>query len=171
MERRKFLTILGAGAIASVAGCTSEDSDPEDRETGTTDSDGPAEAPADSDDTGDSDGNSADDSGDTDDSQTGTADGDGSEDEQQVEVLTHEWYEEEYSAGVQGEIENVSGETLSYVEVSVYFLDSEGRQIGDSLANTSDLAPGRVWAFDVMYLGSDADQVENYEIETDVSNF
>lgn len=165
MERRTFLSVFGAGTIASVAGCTSEDSDPEDRETGTTDSDDGDSGG------GDSDGDSADDSGDTDDSQTGTADGDGSENEQQVEILTHEWYEEDFSAGVRGELENVSDETLSYVEISAYFLDSEGRQVGDSLANTSDLAPGRVWAFDIMFLGSDSGQVENYELETEVSDF
>ena len=45
------------------------------------------------------------------------------------------------------------------------FLDADGTQIGEGLDNVSDLAAGREWQFECAYLDSDADQIEEYEIE------
>lgn len=98
----------------------------------------------------------------------GQSDGQG---EQSVQILRHEWYEEEFSAGVRGRLENVSGGPLDYVEVSAVFLNDEGVQIGSNSALTTDLAAGRIWAFDVTYLGTDASQVAEYELETSLSAF
>jgi len=88
-----------------------------------------------------------------------------------VEILNHEWYEEDFSAGVRGTIENTTDEELSYVEISVYFLDSDGTQIGEGLDNFSDLAGGRTAEFDAMYVDDDPSRVEEYEIEAEVTDF
>jgi hypothetical protein len=82
-----------------------------------------------------------------------------------LDVLEHELFEDDYTAGVRGEIENVSDETLSYVEVEVYFQDESGTRIGDALANTQDLPPGGTWAFEALYVGSkDAEAIEDYTL-------
>jgi len=157
MQRRTLLATTGTVLSAAIAGCGS--SDPSDRQEGSAD-DGSGEGSADD---GSGEGSADDGSGE------GSADE--SESEQQIELLDHEFYEEEFSSGVSGTVENVSGEVLSYVEVQVYFLDSEGTQIGEGLDNTSDLAEGRRWEFDAAYLDSDPERIDTYEIETDVSNF
>jgi hypothetical protein len=74
-------------------------------------------------------------------------------------------YEDQYSSGVRGFAKNVSDETLSYAEVNIVFLDDDGRQLDSGLDNTSGLAPGREWKFDVGYYG-DSD-FSDYEISTD----
>lgn len=151
MDRRKFITASSTALATILAGCTSSGSDPEDREQGSTDGG----------------------SGDDGDRDSGSAGGDGgSESEQFVDLLEHEWYNDgQYDAGVRGKIKNVSEETLSYVQIDVFFLDSEGTQIGEGVDNTSDLAPGRVLEFEVAYLDTDADRVEDYEIDTSVTNY
>jgi hypothetical protein len=101
----------------------------------------------------------------------GSGEASSEESEQRIELLNHEFYSEEFSSGVRGEIENVSGEELSYVEVQVFFLDSDETQIGEGLDNTNDLAADRRWEFDAQYLDTDADRIDTYEIETDVTSF
>jgi|GEM_PF-3455893 len=144
MNRRSVLA-AGAGTVSTLllAGCTSDD------ETGREDGNA----------------NGGDGSGD------GSGSGGGNDGGSSVEILDHEWYEEQYSSGVKGTVENVSDEELSYVEVSAYFLDSEGTQIGDGLDNFTDLAPGRKAEFDCVFLGDDPSRVEEYEVEASVTNF
>ena len=146
MKRRQLLAITGTTLTVSTAGCGSSDSS--DREEGSTD-DGSSEE------------------GSTDDGSSEESSGD----EQLIELLDHSFYSEEFSSGVRGTIENVSGETLSYVEVQVFFLDEDETQIGEGLDNTSDLAEGRVWEFDATYLDTDPERIDTYEIETDVTSF
>lgn len=149
MRRRNFMAVIGSTSTIAIAGCSSQESE---RQEGSTD-----------------DGGSSDDG--SSETESGSAD-DGSEQEQLVELLDHELYNEgQFDIGVSGRLENVSGEELSYVEVSVYFLDSEGTQIEEGLDNTSDLAAGRVWEFDATYLGDEADRIDTYEIETEVTSF
>jgi hypothetical protein len=145
MQRRTLLATTGTVLTAAIAGCGS--SDTSNREEGSTDD------------------------GSTEDDGSGEGSADGSESEQQIELLNHEFYEDDFSSGVRGTLENVSGEVLSYVEVQVYFLDSEGTQIGEGLDNTSDLAEGRRWEFEAAYLDTDPERIDTYEIETDVTSF
>lgn len=84
-----------------------------------------------------------------------------------MELLDHEWYEQEYQSGVRGTAKNVSDETVSYVQVEVYYLDSEGTRIGEGLANASDLKAGRKWQFETIYMGDE--EVTDYEIEIGTS--
>lgn len=154
MHRREVLISGGVALTTALAGCG--ESETSDRETESTDNTDPEE-------NGDTDGDS---------NSTEDEDNGGESEEELVELLNHEWYNEgQFNAGVRGQVENVSGKTLNYVEVSVYFLDSEGVQFSESIANTSDLAEGRVWEFDAMFTGDDASRVENYEIETSVSDY
>jgi hypothetical protein len=53
----------------------------------------------------------------------------------------------------------------------VFFLDSEGVQIGESLDNTTDLAADRIWEFDAMFFEDDPTRVDTYEINTEVSDY
>lgn len=148
MRRRNFIATIGATSTLAIAGCSSQESERQE---------------------GSADGSSGESS--SDDGSAGNSGG-SSEQEQLVELVNHEFYNEgQFSIGVEGTLENVSGEELSYVAVNVYFLDSEGTQIGEGLDNTNDLAAGRTWEFDATYLDDEGDRIENYEIETEVSNF
>ena len=89
----------------------------------------------------------------------------GGNDQPDVEILSHEFYEEEFSSGVRGTAVNNTDSELSYVEATATFLDSEGTQIGEGLDNVSDLAGGREWEFDCMFTGQDASRIEEYEVE------
>lgn len=62
-------------------------------------------------------------------------------------------YVDEYTSGVKGILENRTGETLSYVEVVVYFYDENDTRVGDGLDNTQNLRSSERWAFDAAYLG------------------
>ena len=137
MQRRKYLATIGATVSGlALAGCSEDDGD----------SGG-----------GDAGGNSGD-------SDSGNS-GDGGNDQPDMEILNHEFYEEEYSSGVRGTAVNNTDSELSYVEATATFLDSEGTQIGEGLDNVSDLAGGREWEFDCMFTGQDASRIEEYEIE------
>lgn len=86
-------------------------------------------------------------------------------------MLEHEFYEEDYSAGVEGVVANNTGGELGYVEVGVVFYNSEGQRIDDSFTNTTDLPDGEEWVFDVMFLGDDAGEVDDYSIAATDSAF
>lgn len=85
--------------------------------------------------------------------------------EPKLEVIRAERYSDTYDSGVRGTAKNVSDQELSYAEVTVIFLDGSGRQLDSSFDNTSDLAPGREWQFDVMYWGNE--DFADFEIKTD----
>ena len=155
VNRRKVLLSSGVALTTALAGCGESESN---RETG--DPDGNGNENGNEDDTG------------TDNSDTGSTEDGSNEEEQLVELLNHEWYNDgQYSSGVTGQVENVSGETLDYVEVAVYFMDEDGVQFEESYANTSELAADRVWEFDAMFLGDDPQRVDEYEVETSVDNY
>ena len=159
MRRRTLLATLGTASTIAIAGCSSEESERQEGSTNEESSD---------------DGSSDDGSSESDNTESGSAnDNSGSDEpEQLVNLVEHEFYNEgQFDVGVEGVVENVSDQELSYVEVSVYFLDSEGTQIEEGLDNTSDLAAGRRWEFDATYLGDEADRIDSYEIETEVSDF
>jgi len=141
LNRRRYLATIGTTASAlALAGCSEDDS-------------------------GDSGGGDA--NGDGGDSDNGNNDnsGNGGNDQPDVEILNHEFYEEEFSSGVRGTAVNNTDSELSYVEATATFLDADGTQIGEGLDNVSDLAGGREWEFDCMFTGQDAGRIEEYEVE------
>ena len=164
MHRRQYLSAAAGGATLLLAGCVGqEESDREEGSTGGNGDDGSSDNGSDGDDLeeGSTGGNEDD----------GSSDNGGGGDDP-IELLEHEWYMEgQYDAGVRGQAENVSGEELSYVEISVFFLDDEGVQVADSLDNTTDLASGRVWQFDAMLFDGEPTVVEDYEIKWEVTNY
>ena len=156
LNRRRYLATLGTTASAlTLAGCSESDSG----DSG----DGDA-----NDNSGDSSNGNSDNSGGNSNSgnsnDENSGDG-GGNDQPDVEILNHEFYEEEFSSGVRGTAVNNTDSELSYVEATATFLDSEGTQIGEGLDNVSDLASGREWEFDCMFTGQDAGRIEEYEVE------
>ncbi|SEO63939.1 hypothetical protein SAMN05216388_101611 [Halorientalis persicus] len=147
MQRRKYIATIGATVSGlALAGCS---------DSGSGDSG-----------TGDANGNSGDSgSGDSDNSNEGNSGDGGGNDQSDVEILNHEFYEEEFSSGVRGTAVNNTDSELSYVEATATFLDADGTQIGEGLDNVSDLAAGREWEFDCMFTGQDASRIDDYEIE------
>ncbi|MFD1515140.1 FxLYD domain-containing protein [Halomarina rubra] len=93
----------------------------------------------------------------------------GSSEQGALEILEHGPYQEEYSEGVRGIAQNTTDTTLDYAEVTIVFLDADGVQVGDSIDNTTNLAAGRKWQFDLPFLGNDWSAVADYELATDAS--
>lgn len=172
MQRRSYIGLLAGAGVASIAGCAG---DPEtDDAEGNVNNDG-------------GDGNSGNSAG-------GNTDGESSdpteepteapteepteapteaptEESDGLEILEHEWYEDEFSGGVKGIVQNNTGEVLDYVAVEASFFDEEGVKLEDGLDNTTDLDAGTKWRFDAMYLGSDPSEVADYEIKVSDSPF
>ena len=147
INRRRYLATVGASVVGlSLAGCSEDEGDSGEGSPGGGGNGG---------DSGSGSGN-------------GGGNGGSGGDQPDVEILNHDFYSEEYQSGVRGTAQNNTDRELSYVEASAVFLDAEGTQIGDGLDNVSDLAAGRKWEFDCMYLGSDPERIDSYEVE--VSN-
>lgn len=139
MRRRESILLVGAAITGTIAGCTEEESTG--RQQGSADTAG-----------------------------EGSNDSSGGNGNSPLAIRSHEWYNEgEFDAGVRGQVANQAGETLDYVEVEVYFIDADSVQFEESLDNTEDLAEGRVWEFDAMFLGDDPSRVDSYEIEASTS--
>lgn len=85
-----------------------------------------------------------------------------------IEILDHELYFEDSDAGVRGEVENVTDSSIAYVRIDVYFLDEEGDRFSQGFEKLHDIPAGSVWEFDAMYLGTEPDRIDDYEIETEV---
>lgn len=150
LNRRRYLATIGTTASAlALAGCSEDDGDS-----------GGGDADSNSGDS--SNGNSDNSGGDSNDGNSGD---NGGNDQPDVEILNHEFYEEEFSSGVRGTAVNNTDSELSYVEATATFLDADGTQIGEGLDNVSDLASGREWEFDCMFTGQDASRIEEYEVE------
>ena len=149
MRRRKYLQLIGSGGIAPpFAGCAEEETDE-------------AEGSVEAEDSGE----------DESESDSGSEEGDEGDSEGGLEIVEHQFYEEEFQAGVEGIVANNTGNTLDYVEVKAWFYDEDGTQIDDSLDNTENLEDGQQWAFDVILLQAEPEEVADYEIEVSDSPF
>lgn len=67
---------------------------------------------------------------------------------------------------ITGVVENNSGREVSYVQVEINLYDSEGVQVGSTLANVNNLAAGAKWRFEAMPTSDFSD----YEVKA-VSGF
>lgn len=74
-----------------------------------------------------------------------------------------------YWARIKGTLTNNSGRDLSYVQVEYVLYDSDGAQIGNAFANTTNLKADGVWKFEASVL-EDADSVARFEL-ADVSAY
>jgi len=88
-----------------------------------------------------------------------------------LEILEHEFYEDDFSGGVEGVVVNNTGEEIGYVEVGVVFYNEDGQRIADSFTNTTDLGDGEEWVFDVLLIGADPEDVDDYNIAVTDSPF
>lgn len=118
----------------------------------------------------DDDGDGGGDGGDDDDGDDGD-DGDGAVVEQDgLRVVEHELVAGDLFATVEGVLVNETGSELGYVEVSATFYDADGNRIGQSFANTTDLAAGEQWAFTIQS-AQEPGSIANYELEVSDSPF
>lgn len=157
MRRRPFLSLTASGLVAGLAGCSSSEDDSGDEAEGAADGGSDGNDEGGSADGGDSD--SGDETTETE-AETETTEESGS-----LEIQEHEFYEEDFSAGVRGILQNNTGETKDYVEVTVEFYDEDDVKLEDGLDNTEGLDPEGQWQFDAPYLGDDPSDVDRYEIE------
>lgn len=160
MQRRKLLKIVGAtGTVTAIAGCTGSEGE---EDTGS------AEASE----------NGADEETDSDEEEEEETSPDEALEDEDTEstreglvLVEHELYEDDFSGGVEGVVANNTGSELSYVEVGVVFRNEDGQRVGDSFTNTTDLDDGEEWVFDVPMLGTDPDEVAEYDIAVSDSAF
>jgi hypothetical protein len=160
VKRRQYLFTVGTttAALPLLAGCTESEADEgSGSDSGTDDGSGSEDNEADGD--NEIDAQEALESEDTD----STVEG--------LEITEHDLYDEEFSAGVKGVVANNTGNTLDYVEVGVVFYNSEGQRIDDMFTNTTDLPDGEEWLFDVMFLGDDPNDIDEYSIAVTDSPF
>jgi len=158
MHRRRYLA-LTAATVAGVAGCTEDEGETE-------------QGSANSGSTGNAESGSTDnaESGSTGNAESGSASGSGGSGvAEKVDLLEHEWYDEQFQSGVRGKAKNISDSELEYLKIKVVFLDADGVQIGDNFDNVTELAAGRTWQFETWFLGDDASAVDNYEITPSLS--
>jgi len=84
---------------------------------------------------------------------------------EKLQILSHGMGVTEYGAPmVTGTAKNVSSSNLSYAEVRVKFYDAAGTLLDTSLDNINDLGPAGTWSFEVIYFGSNPENVKSYKI-------
>ena len=161
MDRRTYLVGLSTVCAVTLAGCADEVDDEEE----------PAEdEPADDDEEEPAEDEPADDD------EEEPAEAEEGEDVTEVDGLVineHEYVPPEDDFGsptVEGIVENTRDEDLDYVEVRVRVYDEDGNQLDNYLTNTTDLAAGGTWAFEVMILDDDED-IDDYDIQVNDSPF
>ncbi|SFG06031.1 hypothetical protein SAMN04488063_1298 [Halopelagius inordinatus] len=154
MDRRKFIACVGAASVTGLAGCSGS-SEPDDSSSGDADESTPEPT----------EGSTSEPTTEPTPTETATP-----EPESALKINEDEFYEEDFSAGVTGIVENTTDETISYVAVEVAFYDADDVKLEDGLDNTQDLKGGGKWKFDAMYPG-DASEVDHYEISASDSPF
>ena len=82
-----------------------------------------------------------------------------------LEILDHHMETGQFgNLIIKGSAKNIGSYSLSYAEVRVKFYDKEGAALDTSLDNINDLGPGETWKFQVMYFGTDTENVDSYKI-------
>lgn len=74
-----------------------------------------------------------------------------------LELLDIEWWKEPFARYIVGNIRNNSNRTYSYVQVEINLFDKNNVQVGSTLANVNNLAPGITWRFKAIVLQSEAE--------------
>lgn len=168
MERREFLIGASTATLTStlLAGCTGSSDDGEENDyEGSDGDDGGSE------DGSSSENESAGEGGDVE-NEVNPEDVEPGEDLIEyngLEILSHEFVEDDYSAAIEGAVANNSGDRQNYLEVSARVYNADGQQLDTYFTNTTDLDDGVEWAFEVMVL--DYEEVEDYDIRVSDSPF
>ena len=80
--------------------------------------------------------------------------------------------ENDYSGpSVTGVADNVSGQELNYVEVSIQAFNDNDEQIGDALDNTSDLREGKSWRFEAELFDVDDSEMAYWMGRAEVTTY
>lgn len=150
MQRRKLLVGSGATLSAIFAGCTSDNT--KDVEGGTRDDD----------DDNSSDGSAEDDNGSDDDNS-----------EPNVEIGNHELVvsEGQFSTEVYVEatIENTGDAPSGNIELQADWYDSDDNYLDNDRSWLISLGAGETWEGRIHYLGSNSEDVDDYELEGEFS--
>ena len=170
MQRRRYLTLLGAGI--ALAGCTeSGDGSDEAAPAETDDSDDPTPTPEPDTPEPDQDTPTATEE----ETETPTPEPEQSGELERnavgypsdfIEVHSVEYNENRDDdwgdPTVTGVVDNVYDGELDYVSVSIQAFDENDVQIGDGLDNTTDLREGRSWQFEVLLWDVDPDDIDHW---------
>lgn len=65
---------------------------------------------------------------------------------------------------VVGKLKNTDDKSISFIEIYVKFYDDEGNVLDSSFDYIENLGPGEIWNFEIMYLGSNDEDVASYTI-------
>lgn len=129
-NRRRFMRVVGASAVIggiSLAGCSSSDQ-------GDT-----AGGGDDSNDNGDGGQNTP--------TETGPGPGAIYDNGTLEQVNRFSTRQNDIGTALVGEVENISGGELSYIQIEVQFLNGD-RQVATGLDNTNNLGAGQIWPFE-----------------------
>lgn len=74
----------------------------------------------------------------------------------ELELLDSTSTAEQYFSYVTGHIRNNTSKTYSYVQVSINLYDDNGTQVGSTLDNVTNLAPGDTWEFKALITDDNA---------------
>ncbi|WP_330630259.1 FxLYD domain-containing protein [Halocatena halophila] len=83
----------------------------------------------------------------------------------QLELLEHNFFTNDYSAGVRGTIVNNADTMIDYAEIKIHYRDADDELIGDGMANTTDLGAGEEWLFKTLFNGDDPAAVDSYDVK------
>lgn len=81
-----------------------------------------------------------------------------------LELLDADSYSDGYLSYVTGHIRNNTNKEYLYVQVSINLYDDAGTQVGSTLANVNNLAPGGTWAFEALITSDLATQYRIVDI-------
>ncbi len=84
-----------------------------------------------------------------------------------LELIDHSDMVDGMTRYVVGTVKNNSSETFGYVQVEINLYDDSGAQVGSTIDNTNNLAPGGTWKFKALIF---EDEATSYKI-VDVTGF
>lgn len=156
MQRRHFLAATGVGLTPTIAGCgeTTEDIEGGSRDETDTPGDGDQAALEET-------------------TETPTEGDEEPAGEPSLEITNHEMQtvEDDFwtDVYVEANIENTGDGRSGNIELQADWYDADGNYLGNDTAWLITLHPDETWEARVYYLGSDAEEIEDYEIEGEFS--
>ncbi|MGI6046176.1 MAG: FxLYD domain-containing protein [Eggerthellaceae bacterium] len=101
------------------------------------------------------------------------SDSSGSSDSQQSDYsITNEKFKDEGygSYAISGTFANNSGKEYQYIQLTYALKDSDGNQVGEAFANTSNLGDGEKWKFEAVGFSEGDATAKSYELK-DVTSY
>lgn len=79
-------------------------------------------------------------------------------------LIAHEYKYDRYGSSVIGTIKNAGKRNYSYVQVEINLYNTEEEQVGSTLANVNNLAPGKTWRFEALVTDNNTVRYEIVDI-------